>query len=69
MERRSGWHAGNVRASSLGQSISMKLHAGSLKRNEDSSPYLCWPKDLVPYLVEMNYTHVEIHALMAHPWT
>ena len=37
--------------------------------NEDGSPYSFaqLKEDLIPYLVEMNYTHVEFMPLMAHP--
>ena len=46
-----------------------EVHAGSWKRNEDGSPYSFaqLKEDLIPYLVEMNYTHVEFMPLMAHP--
>lgn len=46
-----------------------EAHAGSWKKNEDGSPYsFAQLKDeLIPYLVKMNYTHVEFMPLMAHP--
>lgn len=46
-----------------------EVHAGSWKMNEDGTPYNFkqLKEELVPYLVEMNYTHVEFMPLMAHP--
>ncbi|CTP34340.1 1,4-alpha-glucan branching enzyme [Streptococcus pneumoniae] len=46
-----------------------EVHAGSWKRNSDGSPYsFAQLKDeLIPYLVEMNYTHIEFMPLMSHP--
>ena len=46
-----------------------EAHAGSWKKNEDGTPYsFAQLKDeLIPYLVKMNYTHVEFMPLMAHP--
>ena len=46
-----------------------EVHAGSWKRNEDGSPYSFaqLKEDLIPYLVKMNYTHVEFMPVMAHP--
>ena len=46
-----------------------EVHAGSWKRNEDHSSYTFkqLKDELIPYLVEMNYTHVEFMPLMAHP--
>ena len=46
-----------------------EVHASSWKEHEDGTPYqFAELKDeLIPYLVKMNYTHVEFHALMAHP--
>ncbi|MGO5473347.1 1,4-alpha-glucan branching protein GlgB [Streptococcus hyointestinalis] len=46
-----------------------EVHAGSWKRHEDGSPYQFkdLTKELIPYLVKMNYTHVEFMPLMAHP--
>ena len=42
-----------------------EAHAGSWKRNPDGSPFsFAQLKDeLIPYLVEMNYTHIEFYAL------
>ncbi|EHJ52797.1 1,4-alpha-glucan branching protein GlgB [Streptococcus macacae] len=46
-----------------------EVHAGSWNQNEDGSPYTFaqLTKELIPYLVKMNYTHVEFMPLMAHP--
>ena len=46
-----------------------EVHAGSWKRNEDHSSYTFkqLKEELIPYLVEMNYTHVEFMPVMAHP--
>lgn len=46
-----------------------EVHAGSFKRNEDGTPFNFsqLKETLLPYLVEMNYTHVEFMPLMAHP--
>ena len=46
-----------------------EVHAGSWKRNDDHSSYTFkqLKDELIPYLVEMNYTHVEFMPLMAHP--
>ena len=46
-----------------------EAHAGSWKRNPDGSPYSFaqLKEELIPYLVEMNYTHIEFMPLMAHP--
>ena len=46
-----------------------EVHAGSWKRNEDNSSYTFkqLKDELIPYLVEMNYTHVEFMPVMAHP--
>ena len=46
-----------------------EVHAGSWKRKEDGAPYTFkeLKEELIPYLVKMNYTHVEFMPLMAHP--
>ena len=46
-----------------------EVHAGSWKKHADGRPYQFkeLTEELVPYLVEMNYTHVELMPLMAHP--
>ena len=46
-----------------------EVHAESWKRNDDHSSYTFkqLKDELIPYLVEMNYTHVEFMPVMAHP--
>ena len=46
-----------------------EVHASSWKLKEDGQPYTFkeLKEELIPYLVKMNYTHVEFLALMAHP--
>lgn len=46
-----------------------EMHASSWKHHEDGTPYSFaeLKTELIPYLVEMNYTHVEFMPLMEHP--
>ena len=46
-----------------------EVHASSWKLKEDGQPYTFkeLKEELIPYLVKMNYTHVEFLPLMAHP--
>ncbi len=46
-----------------------EIHAGSWKRREDGEPlsYLELAHTLVPYLLEMGYTHVELMPISEHP--
>lgn len=46
-----------------------EVHASSWKLKEDGQPYTFkeLKEELIPYLVEMKYTHVEFLPLMAHP--
>lgn len=46
-----------------------EAHASSWKLKEDGQPYTFkeLKEELITYLVEMNYTHVEFMPLMAHP--
>ena len=46
-----------------------EAHASSWKLKEDGQPYTFkeLKEELIPYLVKMNYTHVEFMPLMAHP--
>lgn len=46
-----------------------EVHAGSWKQHDDGRPYQFkeLTEELIPYLVKMNYTHVEFMPLMAHP--
>lgn len=46
-----------------------EVHASSFKHHSDGEPYGFkeLKDDLIPYLVKMNYTHVEFMPLMEHP--
>ena len=47
-----------------------EVHPGSWKRREDGS-FLTWDelrRDLVPYVRDMGYTHVELLPVMEHPY-
>ncbi|MGT2742021.1 1,4-alpha-glucan branching protein GlgB [Streptococcus plurextorum] len=46
-----------------------ELHPGSWKKDIQGNPYTFkqLTAELIPYLVEMNYTHVELMPVMAHP--
>ncbi|HNQ05527.1 MAG TPA: 1,4-alpha-glucan branching protein GlgB [Thiobacillaceae bacterium] len=46
-----------------------ELHAGSWRRHPDGS-FLTWPElaqALIPYVVDMGYTHVELLPITEHP--
>lgn len=49
-----------------------EIHPGSWKRHVDSDPgYLSYREladDLVPYLKDLNYTHVELMPIAEHPY-
>ncbi len=47
-----------------------ELHAGTWKRNEDGSycSYTHLADELVPYMQEMHYTHVQLMPIMEHPF-
>ena len=47
-----------------------ELHAGTWKRNEDGSycSYTHLAHELVPYMQEMHYTHVQLMPIMEHPF-
>ncbi|WP_035446202.1 1,4-alpha-glucan branching protein GlgB [Atopobacter phocae] len=46
-----------------------EVHAHSWRRHPDGTPYSIGDltRELIPYLVEMNYTHVEFMPLTEHP--
>lgn len=46
-----------------------EVHANSWKKSSSGKPYTFkeLTEELIPYLVEMNYTHVELMPVMAHP--
>ncbi|MBQ9429375.1 MAG: 1,4-alpha-glucan branching protein GlgB [Clostridia bacterium] len=47
-----------------------ELHAGSWKRNEDGSYYTYekLAKELIPYVKDMGYTHIELMPIAEHPY-
>jgi len=47
-----------------------EVHSGSWKRAEDGRPlsYVELAQQLIPYVKEMNYTHVELLPVMEHPF-
>ncbi|EOT44265.1 1,4-alpha-glucan branching protein GlgB [Enterococcus columbae] len=64
------WRGRQKRANTFKRPLNIyEVHASSWKHHEDGRPYTF--KDLteylVPYLVEMNYTHVEFMPLTEHP--
>lgn len=46
-----------------------EVHASSFKHHENGNPYTFkdLTEELIPYLIKMNYTHVEFMPLMEHP--
>jgi len=49
-----------------------ELHVGSWKRvHEDHYRFMSWPElanELIPYVKEMGYTHIELMPIMEHPF-
>ncbi|MBQ9131162.1 MAG: 1,4-alpha-glucan branching enzyme, partial [Clostridia bacterium] len=47
-----------------------ELHVGSWRRHEDGSPYTYGElaSELIPYVKQMGYTHVELMPLAEHPF-
>ena len=47
-----------------------EVHLGSWRRDEDNQPlsYLELKEQLIPYLLEMGYTHLELLPVMEHPF-
>ncbi len=65
------WMENRKKYNSLSSPISIyEMHLGSWKRGEDNRwlNYRELAKHLVPYLKELNYTHVEILPVMEHPF-
>lgn len=64
------WRGRNKRSNSFKRPLNIyEIHASSWKQHEDGRPYRFsdLKDELIPYLVEMNYTHVEFMPLMEHP--
>ena len=65
------WFAQNARREALKSPINIyEMHLGSWKRKEDGSAYSYAEiaPDLVQYVKEMGYTHVELMPLAAYPY-
>ena len=65
------WFAQNARRDALKSPINIyEMHLGSWKRKEDGSAYSYAEiaPDLVQYVKEMGYTHVELMPLAAYPY-
>lgn len=70
------WHDGLYRSrkakqNALNRPLNIyEVHAGSWKRHEDGSAYN-WDElaaELVPYVRDMGYTHIELLPIMEHPY-
>ena len=70
------WHDAAYRARTAKQTASSRpvniyeVHAGSWKRHEDGS-YLSYEElaaELVPYVRDMGYTHIELLPIMEYPY-
>lgn len=64
------WRGRNKRSNAFKRPLNIyEMHASSWKHHEDGTPYSFadLKEELVPYLVKMNYTHVEFMPLMEHP--
>ncbi|MDP5035422.1 1,4-alpha-glucan branching protein GlgB [Alishewanella sp. SMS8] len=59
--------AGNVYQSAM--SI-YEVHPGSWRRDSDNAPlsYQALAAQLIPYVLEMGYTHIELMPIMEHPF-
>ncbi len=70
------WHDAewqkSQRNDKLEQPVSIyEMHFASWKRHEDGSSlsYREMADQLIPYLLEMNYTHIELMPIMEHPFS
>lgn len=64
------WRGRSKRSNAFKRPLNIyEMHASSWKHHEDGTPFSFadLKNELVPYLVEMNYTHVEFMPLMEHP--
>lgn len=65
------WFAAQKKQNHLQSPLNIyEVHLGSWRTHEDGTPlsYDELAETLVPYLKEMNYTHVEIMPIMEHPF-
>src|SRR5699024_10990031 len=65
------WQKKVARHSPLKEPVNIyEMHAGSWRTYEDGNPYNYreLAAQLVPYLQEMGYTHVELMPIMEHPF-
>jgi 1,4-alpha-glucan branching enzyme len=70
--RDNDWIAGKTMEPKMDQAISIyEVHLGSWQRSGDDNLYLTYrelAEKLVPYVVEMNFTHVELLPVTEHPF-
>ena len=66
------WQEKKSKTNTLKQPMSIyELHLGSWKRNESEHGFINYrdlAHDLVDYLNEMNYTHIELMPILEHPF-
>ncbi|MEY2632407.1 MAG: hypothetical protein RIR00_1061 [Pseudomonadota bacterium] len=65
-----GWLAARQQWDWLHRPLNIyEVHPGSWRRHGDGRPYL-WPElqaELIPYVVEQGYTHIELLPITEHP--
>ena len=67
-----GWQESARRNSRYDSPINIyEVHLGSWMRADDGSPlsYAQTAERLIPYIKEMNYTHIELMPVMEHPFS
>ena len=67
------WIAARGRGSSAQRPINIyEVHPGSWRRDYDRSPqFLSWSElgdELIPYVLDMGYTHIELMGVAEHPF-